>query len=315
LIGTAALGGLLARPALAAGFPAKDISFIIPFAPGGGFDGYVRAAIPPMMAALPAGSRVIPVNLDGAGGAKAASQVFHARPDGYTISVLNMPGALILQMLQGGGGYDLQKFSWIGNLGGDPYAICVGKDSPIKSVADLQALSRQRVVKFTSTGPASMGHAATLIATRLLDVRAQIISGYKGTSDYLIAAVRGDGDAAISSLTSMTGLAAGGVIRILATFEAKGSIAGVPDAAGIGQPDLAQLVQLRPVAGPPGMKPEIVKILAGALDAALTNPEMLAWAKTSGANIDRATPEETRAMLKTQTAFISKWHDVLAATA
>ena len=59
------------------------------------------------------------------------------------------------------------------------------------------------VVKFTSTGPASTAYSATKIATSLLGIRSQIIAGYKGTNDYVVAAMRGDGDAAICSLTAL----------------------------------------------------------------------------------------------------------------
>ncbi len=306
---------LLPAFAAAAGLPHKDITFLIPYAPGGGFDAYVRTAIPHMIDALPPGTRIIPVNLDGAGGAKAASQLYHAKPDGSMISVLNMPGALILQMLQGNAGYDLSRFSWIGNLGSDPYAVCVGMESPIKSMDDVMALSKKRVVKFPCTGPASMANAATLIANKLLGIRGQIISGYKGSNDYIIGTVRGDGDVAISSLTSMVGLAQAGIVRIIATFEDKSSLPGVPDAHALGQPELAQLVQYRPVAAPPGLPADVTTILADALTKALTNPEMVAWAKNNGANLEPATPEATKKMLAGQTEFINKWKDVLSAPA
>ena len=97
--------------ARAAAFPAKDINFIIPFASGGGFDGYVRAVIPAMQSRLPDGIQVIPDNVDGAGGAKAANQLFRAHPDGYTISVLNVPGVLILQQQNSGVGFELDRLS------------------------------------------------------------------------------------------------------------------------------------------------------------------------------------------------------------
>jgi tripartite-type tricarboxylate transporter receptor subunit TctC len=292
-------------------FPERDINFIIPFAPGGGFDAYVRVAMAPMAAALPHKVNLVPMNVDGAGGGKAASQLYHARPDGYTISILNVPGAIVLQLVQGGGGYDLSKMSWLGNMGRDPYGVAVGYNSPIRSFADLQAISRKRPVKFTSTGPGSTGRAATLISSKMLDIHSQIIAGYKGTSEYLVAAARGDGDAAVCSLTAMSGLVRAKVIRIIATFEAHSSVPGAESATSLGQPDLTKIVQMRPVAAPPHLPREIQTTLANSLRDALRSPSVVAWAKKNGANLAPETPEETLAALHEQIAFITKWRDVL----
>ena len=294
-----------------ASFPQRDITFIIPFAPGGGFDSYVRVMLEPMQRFLPQKANIVPLNVEGAGGGKATSQLYHARPDGYTISVVSVPGAIVLQQLQGKSGYDLSKMSWLGNMGSDPYGIAVGANSPIKTVADLKALSKTRPVKFTSTGPGSTGRAGTLISTAMLGIRSEIIAGYKGTSEYLVAAARGDGDAAVCSLTAMQGLAKAGVIRIIASFEQNSSLPGVPGAIALGQPDLVQISQLRPVAGPPNMPKKVHAILSNALDKALHSSTVTDWAQKNGASLTWATPEQTAQLIQQQTAFITHWKQVL----
>ena len=297
--------------ARAAAFPAKDINFIIPFASGGGFDGYVRAVIPAMQSRLPDGIQVIPDNVDGAGGAKAANQLFRARPDGYTVSVLNVPGLLILQQQNSGVGFELDRLSWICNMGSDSYGLLVPVDSPIKSVADLQALGRQRPVKFTSTGPASTAYSATRIASHLLDIPSVIIAGYKGTNDYIVAAMRGDGDAAICSLAALAQFHASKLIRVLASFEAHSSIEGAEDATSLKQPELAQILQLRPVAGPPKLPQDLVAALADTITGAMKDPKVVAWAAANGASLDTKGPAETVDALHQQAQFIEKWKSVL----
>ena len=179
-------------PAAAAGFPERDITFIIPNQVGGGFDAYVRAIAPVMEKYLPNKVNVLPLNVPAGGGAKGVNQLYRARPDGYTIGIMNIPGLFILQ--ERGGGYDLNRFTWLAGLGKDPYALAVPWNSPIKTVADLQALSKTRPVKFTTNGPEGTAYGVTLIATDLLGIRLQLITGYKGSSEYVAAAVRGDGD-------------------------------------------------------------------------------------------------------------------------
>ena len=158
---------------------------------------------------LPNKVNVVPLNVPAGGGAKGVSQLYRARPDGYTVGILNIPGLFILQAR--GGGYDLNKFTWLAGLGRDPYALAVPWNSPIKSVADLQALSATRPVKFTTTGPDGTAYGVTMIATELLGIRLQLITGYKGSSEYVAAAVRGDGDAVITNLPLLASLRGGPV--------------------------------------------------------------------------------------------------------
>src|SRR5579871_5011703 len=84
-------------PAADAGFPARNIQFIIPYAPGGGFDVYVRVIAPVMENFLPHRVNIVPVNVAGGGGSKGTAQLYRARPDGYSIGIFNIPGAFILQ--------------------------------------------------------------------------------------------------------------------------------------------------------------------------------------------------------------------------
>jgi tripartite-type tricarboxylate transporter receptor subunit TctC len=300
---------LLARTAAAA-FPDRDIAFVIPDGPGGGFDSYVRAIAPAMEAALPRKVNIVPTNVPGAGGARAASEIFRARPDGTMIGIFNVPGITVQQM-RGAGGFDLDKFTWLGRAGEDHYALAVGANSPLTSIADLKALSQTRPIKFTSTGPAGTAYTATQIAAHLLGLRAQLITGYKGSSDYVVAAIRGDGDAVITALPLLRRMAAGNTLRIVASFEAQSTVPGVPDAQALGQPELGRLAVERLVAGPPGLPDDIKATIAKALSDAMKTPQLAAWAKTADADLSPATPEEAAAILREQTAFVRKWQGVL----
>src|SRR5271156_6054774 len=115
---------------IAAGFPERDITFIIPNQVGGGFDAYVRAIAPAMEKYLPNKVNIVPLNI----------------PAGR---------------------------------GRDPYGLAVPWNSPIKSIADLQKLSATRPVKFTTTGPDGTAYGVTMIATELLGIKLQLITGYK----------------------------------------------------------------------------------------------------------------------------------------
>ena len=302
---------ILPRRARAASWPERDIAFIIPDAPGGGFDSAVRALAPALEKYLPNKVNVVPTNVVGGGGNRAATQLYRAKPDGTSIGIFNIPG-LFIAAQQGDAGYDLAKFTWLGRVGEDTYALGVGANAPFKSIADLKALSQTRPVKFTSTGSAGTAYAATQIAANLLDIKAQIITGYKGSSEYALAAIRGDGDAVITTMALLQRLRASGDLRILATFEEKSSVPGADDATTLKQPELALITLERLIAAPPDLPADIKAALADALWKALGDPEIVAWAKQTDINLARETPDQAAATLTDQAKFFAKWKHVLA---
>ncbi len=296
-----------------AAYPARTIQFIIPFAPGGGFDVYVRVVAPIMEQYRPRRVRILPMNVPAGGGARGIARLYRARPDGYTIGIFNIPGLFILQQQQGGADYDLAKVSWIGAIGeGEHYLIAAGSNSPLKTYADLKALSERRAVKFAASGPGGTGYAASLIGTRLLGIRAQMITGYKGSADYIVAAIRGDCDAVIANRTALMGFVRGGTMRILASFEAQSSLPGIPDAKALGEPELEEIAIERMVGAPPALPPQIQAAISIALGKALGDPKMLAFAEKNDLILTIRTPAEVAALVARQRIFFDKWKSLLA---
>ncbi len=311
LLGAAGLGGaalFAPRCLLAAGFPEKDITFIVPYSAGGGFDLYVRALQPAMERALPNKVSVVPTNVPAGGGSRGITQLYRAKPDGYTIGIFNIPGMFILNEEQGSGaGYDIAKFTWLGAVGRDRYGLGVGWDSPIKSVADLKKLSQTRPVKFTSTGPQGTAYAATQIACELLGIKAQLITGYKGSIDYVLGAIRGDGDAVITALPVLRRMQNGKTLRMLAVFDETTDQGGVDNAVTLGQPELASLTLERLVGAPPGLAAAIAAVLSDALAKAVADPETVKWAETADAELGWEPPQRAAQILADQQKFFEKW--------
>jgi tripartite-type tricarboxylate transporter receptor subunit TctC len=293
-------------------FPAKDIQFIIPYAAGGGFDAYVRFISPVMEQYLPARVSIVPANITAGSGSRAISQLYRARPDGYTIGIFDVPGMFIEQAIQGNNAYDLSKFAWISCMGeGERYLLAVGANSPLKSFADVQALSAKRPVKFAVTGIEGTATAAAIISTEVLGIRRQLITGYRGSSDYIVAAIRGDSDAVISATSTMMKFARAGQIRILASFAAHSSLPGVPDATALGKPELDQLTVERPVGAPPGTPVQMRNTLSAALAKALADRKVVTWAAQNDVIMNSRTPLETAALVARQRAFFEYWKKYL----
>src|SRR5215471_1815654 len=300
--------------AAASGFPARNIQFIIPYQAGGGFDSFVRFISPVMETYLPNKIAIVPINVTTGGGTRGITQLYRAKPDGYTLGIFDVPGMFIQQAVQGTKAYDLARFSWFGSMGeGERYFLAVAMDSPIKSYDDLKALSAKRPVKFAVTGMEGTATAACIIATEVLGIKRQLITGYRGSSEYIVAAIRGDSDAVISATSTMMRFAKAGQLRILASFEAHSSLPGIPDATRLGKPELDQITVGRPVAAPPGAPADVQNILSGSLAKALADPKVVAWAKENDIVMRSKTPQEAAALVERQRLFFDRWKKYLVA--
>ena len=289
-------------------YPSRNIDFIIPKAPGGGFDSLVRMISPPFEKGLPRKVNVVPDNIPAGGGGKGVSQLYRAKPDGYTLGAVDIPGTFILQARQGGGAFDLQKMVWLCSLGKPEYmCLAVGQNSPLKTFADLKKLGEKRTLKFTSSGPEGTAYAATLVGTSLLGLKAQLITGYKGSTDFVVGAIRGDGDAVIAPVSSVRPLQKANSMRVLASFELHSTFSGVPDATTLGQPDLTKILLERMVAAPPGLPADVKAVIAAALAKALTDPQAVNLAKKLDIELSPNTPDEAAARIRQSSDFFNKW--------
>lgn len=270
----------LLTPVASAQYPEKNIEFIIPFGPGGGFDRTVRVVSPYLEKALPKKIEVLPKNVAGAGGRKGLATVFRANPDGYLLVIANIPGAALPEVMGEQVEYELDKFTWIARLATEEYMIAVPAKSSIKSVDDLKKLGRP--VKIPHTDYGSTAYAATAIFTAELNIPVQHLTGYKGTNDYIVATIRGDGDAAMAPVSTLRKFIEAGDMRGIVTMEEKSTIGDVPTIGSLGYKGLTGLAVDRFVLAPPGTPDNIKKILSDALAKAVQDPELKAAAEKSG---------------------------------
>ncbi len=133
----AVASSLLSGPAWA--WPDKPIEIIVGYAPGGGTD--ITARTLGLYLEKELGGSVVVVNKPGASGAIALAYVAHAKPDGYTLGMTNMPSLLTIP-IERDAGFQLADFTYLANLVSDPCAFSVSMDSPIRSIADLVAAAR-----------------------------------------------------------------------------------------------------------------------------------------------------------------------------
>ena len=299
----------IASFSVSAQYPEDDITVIIPYSAGGGFDSYVRGVLPAIQKHLPNSINLIPRNMPGAGGRKGATAIFRARPDGYTIGAFNLPGLLLPHLLEENVGYDLSEVSWLGRISEDRYSIVVASSSDINSIDDLRALGRP--ILFTVTGVHSSAHAATMITTNVLGLNARFITGYEGSQNYVLAVVRGDGDVALGPSTSVRSYTETGDLKVIASLSDISPLESVDTAADLGKPELAKLNVQRMLGGPPNMNTQAHTILSNALVQALVDPGLIEWSNSTGLPLAPLSATETELNVASQWALYENYKDIL----
>ncbi|MCG6901256.1 MAG: tripartite tricarboxylate transporter substrate binding protein [Rhodobacter sp.] len=307
--------GLIAAAALAvsagaamAEWPDKPIKFIVGYSPGGGFDAYARALAPELEKSL--GVEVVVENVPGAGGQKGAATIYRADPDGYTIGIWNIPGLTVPQLLGKANGFDLNDVTWLATLGNSRYALAVKADSEYQKLEDLCSLGRP--FKHSDTGPASTSSVTAYIAMNLIDCPIINVTGYKGSSDTIVALMRGEVDATIKPIASLNKYVKSGDVRLLMTFEDTPSVEGVPSSGEAGYPDFSKFQVVRVIGGPPGIPADIAARLSEAVVAAASSDTVQEWSVSSKRPVDPVGPEETRALMDELMGFYTTYKDLLA---
>ena len=273
----AVLGIAVTAPvALAADkYPSRTITWLIPYGPAGGFDLHSRAMTIGMKKAL--GVNVIIRNRPGAGGNIAWNLTWGAKPDGYTISTVNIPGAIVSELFDNPKPqYKLKEFSWIGQISAGPYVWAVGAKTPFKSLEDLQKADE---VLLTGTGVGGTAWVTAALTASVLKFNHRFILGYGSAPQANMGIVRGEGHARGLGLDSpgQMQFVHDGHLRPLWVYLEKRApeFPDVPTIGELGHPELTVLASHRVVTAPPGMPKDRLEILQKAFDAATKDPDVL----------------------------------------
>lgn len=135
---------LPASAATAAGdYPQKPITIIVPYGAGSSTDILTRVFAKRMSQRL--GQPIIVENKAGAGGALGSAMVARAEPDGYTLAMGTISSHSINQSMMKNLPYDVMRdFTPISLVAYFPNVIVANRDLPVKNLADVVALAKQK---------------------------------------------------------------------------------------------------------------------------------------------------------------------------
>ena len=121
--------------AVSAEYPAKALTYIICFNPGGESDITARIQEPVLKKYF--GQEVVITYKIGGGGSVGWSELLRSKPDGYTIAGDNLPHIILQPLERGDAGYKTMDLKQIYMFESTPDLLVVREDSPYKTLKDL----------------------------------------------------------------------------------------------------------------------------------------------------------------------------------
>jgi tripartite-type tricarboxylate transporter receptor subunit TctC len=282
LLACAVLQANTAANAATSDFPNKSIRMLVGQAPGGGTDIVARLISKQMTQSL--GQSVVVENRSGAAGSIAAGVTAGSAPDGYTVLIVSSSYAINPSLMKLP--FDpLKDLVPVSELAVVPFLLVVDPRLPVKNVADLLALAKQRPepLTFASGGPDSSGHLAGLLLSNLTKERMTHVA-YRGAGPALVDVMSGHVNFMFASVLSATPLIKQGSLRAIAVSSEQRSDAmpQLPTVAESGVPGYSSGSWYGLLA-PKGTPQDVIDRLATAAAAAIKSPEVRAQISADGA--------------------------------
>jgi tripartite-type tricarboxylate transporter receptor subunit TctC len=306
LIGLAALSLYqeVAWAAAAEKFPSREVILVVQFSPGGNTDVNARLLVPYLQKEL--GVPVIVENRSEAGGVKAITDVYRAKPDGYTLLVnvfpQNAQKELIFDVP-----FKILDFTYLAGFTRSDMFVSVVKDSPIKSLKNLVEVSKKKSLNVSVSQLGSNGHLNAMILKRRAGVNLEVVP-YPGESQAMTALLGGHVD--IISATDTTVWLQRERVRPLVVFSAKRTpnFPDVPTFKESGY-DIVSDSQVG-ISGPPALPANIQKILSAALAKAIQNPEIATKLQAAGSVLYYASGPDFHAAARSAHNLVSEYKDI-----
>ena len=298
-------------PAMAADFPSRPITMVVPLSVGGSTDVIGRIVAQGMGEAL--GQTIVVENTGGAGGTIGEGRISRATPDGYTIGIgqwgTNVATGAIYKLP-----YDLMKdFEPIGLIATQPFFIVARKTMPANNLKELIAYLRANGDKINegNSGVGSPSHVSGILFQKAVGVPLTMVP-YRGAGDSTAALLAGQIDVMLNTPAISVAQMKAGQIKVYAVTS-KNRIAMAPDVPTTDEAGMPgfYFTFWHALWAPKGTPKEIVAKLNGALRAALANPSTRKKLIDLAQEIFPPEEQSPEALRKFQQAEIDKWWPII----
>ena len=301
----------LALGAQAQDFPAKPITMVMPYAPGGPGDVITRVFAAAMQ--KPLGQQIVVENPAGASGTIGTTKVARAKADGYTLLMIHVSHATNQAMYKGLPYHPVDDFEPIGRATSGPMLVAARNGFPAKNLAEFVPYVKANASKISlaHAGVGSASHLCGLMLQNALGVKFNEIP-YKGTGPALNDLLGGQVDLLCDQTTQTVPMIKENRIKVygVTTTKRLSALPNVPTLDEQGNKGFEVKVW-HGMYAPKGTPKDAIDKLNAALRAALNDPSVkqrLADLSSEIPPMDKITPEGLRTHLE---AEIKKWGPVI----
>jgi tripartite-type tricarboxylate transporter receptor subunit TctC len=291
-------------------WPAKPVTLLVGFAPGGGTDLIARQVAPRLSELLK--QPVIVENRAGASGTIATAAAARARPDGYTLLLGHVSSNAMVPAIMPKLPYAAARdFTAITLIGSVPQVVTVPASLPPKTLQEFIAFAKTKPggVNYASSGAGTQQHFAAELfqqATRTTMTHVP----YKGSGAALADLIAGQVDVNFDTVPTVLQQVKAGKLRALAVTSRQraASLPEVPTVIEAGVPDY-EIGAWYMLMGPAGLPKPVVDALADAMNRTLQSPEVRDKLAALGTDVAGGTPAQAQDYLK---AEIARWSKLAA---
>ncbi len=281
---------VLAQPAGGGAYPSQPITVISPAPAGSGAETELRQFLVRVTAAT--GPQFVVIQKPGAGGTIAANFVARAKPDGYTLLLVqgDFPAAPAL--------YDTLPFNPVKDFA--PVTILVRRPAVLLVNSSLPFKTAGEYFAYAKANPGKLNFAAVSAGTRLNAIALNRAAGietavidYKGTSEAMRDLLTGRVDVTVLTPLVTTAHVKSGKLTVLGIATAGRSplMPGIPTLAEQGAPGYTYASWVGLLA-PADTPPAILDKLQGWFAAAGLDPALREKAKSEIVEVLTSTPKQ-----------------------
>ena len=298
---------LLPAAAIAQSYPAKPVTFVVPFPAGGGTDIAARVVANKLTAKW--GQSVVVENKAGAAGIVGTDFVAKAKPDGYTLLIANVGIPSINPVLYAKLPYNPDTaFAPITEICELPFVLMATPSFAANTPKELVALAKAQPdkVTFASSGSGGSPHLTAEIFQQATGTRMMHVP-YKGGGPAMTDLMAGHVNLLFASILEGSGHIKAGKLKALAVTSPKRSPA-LPDVptlaeAGISGAESGSWVALM---APAGTRQAIVDKIVADVKEVVADPNVTAQLVSQGATPQSSTPAQLQALVDADKARYGK---------
>ena len=298
--------------ALAQAYPERNITLIVPFAPGGASDVSSRIMADSMSKSL--GQTIVVENVAGAGGVTGSLRGKNARPDGYTIGFGHMGTHSASVAVNPKLPYDPRTdYDYLGIHLVTPNIMIVRKDFPANNLQELIAYAKEKKkdLKMGHNGVGSLSHLTCTLFFQLIGVEPTYVV-FRGFGQTINDILSGAIDGTCELVASVTGHVRGGSVKGfgVAADERSPVLPDVPTSTEGGLPGF-KVESWLGLYAPKGMPPEILAKLREVAVKSLDDPDVQKKFLDLGGSVPKVERRGGDHMLATIKTDVDRWMEVV----